>query len=66
MQHHQVGRDLVADMQINDPIHQIEASERDGEEDARVFVDVRRGDAEHLLQVLLARQLLQLLLSMFG
>lgn len=45
-------------MKVDDPVHQIEGDEGDREKDPRVFVNVRRGDAHHFLQVLLALQLL--------
>ena len=51
---HQVWHHVFTDIQIDYPIHQVEANERDGEEDSRIFVDVRRRDPAHLLQVLLA------------
>ena len=50
----QVRHHVFTDIQIDYPIHQVEANERDGEEDSRIFVDVRRRDPAHLLQVLLA------------
>ena len=39
-------------MLINNPIHQLEASESDGENDPRVFINVRRRHAEHLVELL--------------
>ena len=48
---------LIADVQIDDPVHEVEAGEGDGEEDAAVLVNVRRRHSHHLLQVLLARDL---------
>ena len=44
-------------MQVDDPVHEVEAGEGDGEEDAAVLVNVRRGHTHHLLKVLLARDL---------
>jgi len=38
-------------MVIDDPVHQLETAECDGEEDAAVLVDVRGGDAEHGVDV---------------
>ena len=32
----------VRDVQVDDPVHEVEASETDGEDDARVLVDVGR------------------------
>ena len=37
---HQIGGHLVADVQVDDPVHEVEADERDGEHDAGVFVHV--------------------------
>ena len=54
MQHHEVVGDLVAHVEIDYPVHEVEAGEGDGEEDPGVLVNVRRGDAHHLLKVLLA------------
>jgi len=42
LKQHEVIRDHVADVEINDPVHQIEANETYWEYDAGVFVDVRR------------------------
>ena len=53
----EVLRDLVADVQVDDPVHEVEAGEGDGEEDTAVLVNVRRRHPHHLLQVLLARDL---------
>jgi hypothetical protein len=53
-QEDQVGDDLLRDVQVDDPVHQVEADEADGEENAAVLVNVGGGDAAHLLQVLLA------------
>ena len=39
-------------MLVNDPVHQLEAREGDGEKDATVLVNVRGRHAEHLVQVL--------------
>jgi hypothetical protein len=36
---------------VDDPVHELEAAEGDGEEDAAVLVDVRGGDAEHGVDV---------------
>ena len=58
MQHDQVLGYLVAHVHVDDPVHEVKADERDGEEDAAVLVNVRRRHAHHLLQVLLARDLL--------
>lgn len=42
LEQHEVIRDHVADVEVNDPVHQIEANETYWEYDAGVFVDVRR------------------------
>ena len=49
--------DLVADVEVDDPVHEVEAEEGEREEDAAPLVDVRRRDPHHLVQLLrLARQ----------
>ena len=53
---HQVWHHVFTDIQIDNPIHQVEANERNREEDSGIFVDVGRRNASHLLQVLLAVQ----------
>ena len=50
----QVGHNLLGDVEVNDPVHEVEAGEAHREEDAAVLVNVRGRDAAHLLQVLLA------------
>lgn len=35
-------------MTVNDPVHQVEADETDGEDDSRVFVDGARREAANL------------------
>ena len=57
MEQDEVLGHLVADVQVDDPVHEVETREGDGEEDAAVLVDVRRRHSHHLLQVLLARDL---------
>ena len=53
----EVRGDLVADVEVDDPVHEVEAEEGEGEEDAAPLVDVRRRDPHHLVQLLrLARQ----------
>lgn len=39
-------------MQIDDPIHQIEANEADGKYDARVFVDIRGRNTQQFVDIL--------------
>ncbi len=39
-------------MAVDDPIHQLEAGEGDGEKDAAVLVDVGGRHAEQLVQIL--------------
>ncbi len=58
VQHHQVLGDLVAHVEVDDPVHQVEAGERHREEDPGVLVNVRRADPHHFLQVLPALDLL--------
>ena len=53
---HQVRHYVFTDIQIDYPIHQVEANERNREEYSGIFVDVGRRNAAHLLQVLLAVQ----------
>ena len=53
-QQDQVRNDLLRDVEVDDPVHEVEAGEGDGEEDAGVLVNVGGRDAAHLLQVLLA------------
>jgi len=40
-------------MQVDDPVHQVEAHKAHGEYDARVLVDVGGRDAQQLVDVLL-------------
>lgn len=42
---HEIVRDHVADVEVNDPVHQVETYEAHREHDAGVLVDVRRCDA---------------------
>lgn len=42
LEQHEVVRDHVADVEVNDPVHQIEANETYREYDAGILVDVRR------------------------
>ena len=43
---------MVAQMLVNDPIHELEACKGDGEKDTAVLVNVRSCHSEHLVQVL--------------
>lgn len=52
-QEHQIIGDHVAHMQVDDPVHQVEADEAHGEYDARVLVDIRWRDAQELVDVLM-------------
>lgn len=45
LEQHEIVRDYIADVEINDPVHQIEADEAYREHDAGILVDVRRRDA---------------------
>ena len=38
-------------MQINNPVHEIEADEADRKDDARVFVDIGRGESAEFVEV---------------
>ena len=51
LQHDQVLHHNVREMVVDDPVHQLETAEGDGEEDAGVFVDVGGGDPEHGVDV---------------
>ena len=53
----EVGGHLVADVEVDDPVHEVEAEEGEGEQDAAPLVDVRRSYPHHLVELLrLARQ----------
>lgn len=44
LEQHQIVRYHVADVQVDDPVHQVEADEADREHDAGILVDIRRRD----------------------
>ena len=48
---------VVTEVVVDDPVHQLEAGERDWKEDPAVLVDVRRSHPEQLAQVLRYRRL---------
>ena len=48
----EVLQDLVTQVLVNDPVHQLEAGEGHGEDDPAVLVNVRGRHAEHLVQLL--------------
>ncbi len=48
----QVWDFIVAQMLVDDPVHELEASEGDREDDTAVLVDVRGRHPEHLVEVL--------------
>ena len=48
----QIIGQTVGDVQVDDPVQKVKAGETDGEDDARVFVDVRRWRAPQLIQIL--------------
>ena len=48
----EVLQDFVAQVLVNDPVHQLEAGEGHGEDDPAVLVNVRGRHAEHLVQLL--------------
>lgn len=39
-------------MLVDDPVHELETDEGDGEDDPRVLVDITGGDAKHLVNIL--------------
>ncbi len=43
---------VIAQVLVDDPVHQLEAGERHGEDDAGVLVNVRRRHPKHLVQLL--------------
>ena len=43
---------LVGDVEVDDPVHEVEADEAHGEPDARVFVDVGGSAAVEFVQTL--------------
>ena len=45
----------VGDMQINDPVHEVEADETDGENDARIFVNVGRRESVQFVEIFTRR-----------
>ena len=49
---YKVINDIVAQVLVNDPVHELEARECHWEYDTAVLVNVRRSHAEHLVQVL--------------
>ena len=48
----EVFDDVVAQVLVDDPVHELEARKGDGKNDAAVLVNVRGRHAEHLVQVL--------------
>lgn len=48
IEHHEIVRHDVADVEIDDPVHEIEAYEAYRKHDAWILVDVRRCDAWEL------------------
>jgi len=42
LEQHEIIRDHVANVEVNNPVHQVEADETHREHDAGIFVDVRR------------------------
>lgn len=59
VQHHEVLSHFVADVKVDDPVHQVETGEGHRKEYSRVLVDVRRRNAHHLLQVFPAGHLVR-------
>lgn len=51
MKVNEITNDLITEMLVYDPIHQLKTDERDREKDATVFVNVRGCHAKHLIQV---------------
>lgn len=56
MKKNQILGDLIANVKVDNPIHQVKGDEGDGKEDPGILVNVRWSDAQHLMQVLLALQ----------
>jgi hypothetical protein len=52
VEQHQVVGDDVTDVQVNDPVHEVETHKTNGEHNPRVFVNVAGGDAVQLADVL--------------
>ena len=48
----EVVGDDVRDMQVDDPVHEIEADEADWEHDTRVLVDIRRRESVEFVEIL--------------
>ena len=46
VEHYQLLGNFVADVQVDDPVHQVEADESDGKEDPWVLIDVRWAEKE--------------------
>ena len=48
----QIRDNVITEMAVDDPVHELEASEGDGEEDAAVLVNVGCRHSKELVQVL--------------
>ncbi len=48
----EVGSDFIRDVQVDDPVHEVEAGEANWKDDSRIFVDTGRGSTAHVIQVL--------------
>lgn len=47
----EVGSHFVRDVEVDDPVHQVETGEGHREDDSGVLVDGGRGGSEHFVQV---------------
>lgn len=47
-----VRYNLLSDVQIDDPVHEVETGEAHREEDPAIFINIRRGHSTHFIQVL--------------
>lgn len=52
MEVHKILDHVIAEVLVDDPVHELEASESDGEHDPTVLVNVRSRHTEHLVQFL--------------
>ena len=48
----EVGSDFIRDVQVDDPVHEVEAGEANWKDDSGVLVDTGRGSTAHVIQVL--------------
>ena len=48
----EVGSNFIRDVQVDDPVHEVEAGEANWKDDSRIFVDGGRRSAKHFVQIL--------------